>query len=127
MKEYQLLILLLLLGVLVVFVLKVKSENLCIMTPYGPVTDVPASNYIDANMAMVHSTSIGQAPLGDPRFWLPSHSPITQGQWGLYSQALPLSETQPFDRSKLIAATQAVPVYSEPALSNVSCKKITHD
>jgi len=127
MKEYQLLILLLLLGVLCIAILKIKSEQLCIMKPYGPVTDVPASNFIDANMALVHSTSIGQAPLGDPRYWLPSHSPITQGQWGLYSDPMPLTATQPFDRKTLIPATQTIPVYTEPALSNVSCKKITHD
>ena len=95
-----------------------RRESLCVNAPYGIITDVPASTYIDANMALVHSTSLGQAPLGNPRFWLPNRSPITQGQYGLYQEkTLPLSETQPFDRSSLIKSTMALPVYTQKPLS----------
>jgi len=100
--------------VLIVMLVVIGRENLCVNRNYGVVTDIPASNFIDANMALVHDTTIGQAPLGDPRFWIPSHSPITQGQYGLYTPqgALPLSETQPFDRSSLNAAAMTLPVYT---------------
>ena len=92
-------------------------ESLCVKAPYGVITDVPASTYVDANMALVHSTSLGQAPLGDPRYWLPNRSPITQGQYGLYQEkTLPLSETQPFDRSTLLKAATALPVYTQKPL-----------
>ena len=94
-----------------------KSEQLCIQKSYGYVTDVPASRYVDANMALVHSDTIGQAPLGDPRYWLPNGSPITQGQYGLYQpETLPLSATQPFDRSSLDQAAAQMPVYSDKPL-----------
>jgi hypothetical protein len=94
-----------------------SRESLCVEKPYGIVTDVPASTYIDANMALVHSTSLGQAPLGDPHYWLPNKSPITQGQYGLYQEhTLPLSETQPFDRSTLNKAAMTLPVYTQHPL-----------
>lgn len=86
-----------------------SNEGLCIKRDYGYVTDVPASVYTDANMALVHSTGLGQAPLGDPRFWLPNRSPITQGMYGLY-------QSQPFDRSKFNAALQQLPVYTDKPL-----------
>ena len=93
------------------------TEGLCIKKDYGYVTDVPASIYADANSALVHSSSLGQAPLGDPRHWLFNRSPITQGQYGLYQQnTLPLSETQPFDRRSLEVAARALPVYTEKPL-----------
>lgn len=89
-------------------------EQLCIRKTFGVVTDVPASVYTNANMALVHSTSIGQAPLGDPNYWLPSGSPITQGQWALYQdKPLTLEEAQNLDRSSLDKAAQALPVYDE--------------
>ncbi len=93
------------------------NENLCIKRNYGYITDIPVSNYVDANMALGYSTSLGQAPLGDPRYWLPNRSPITQGQYGLYQDpTLPLSETQPFDRRTLMAAASALPVYTRKPL-----------
>lgn len=93
------------------------NENLCIKRDYGYVTDVPASVYADTNMALVHSTSLGQAPLGDPRYWLPNRSPITQGMYGLYQkETIPLSETQPFNRDSLLAAAEAMPVYTDEPL-----------
>lgn len=90
-----------------------QPESLCVNRPYGMVTDVPASVYADANSALVHSSSLGQAPLGDPRYWLQNRSPITQGQYGLYSRTLDLSETQPFDRTTLIADAETLPVYTD--------------
>ena len=93
------------------------SEDLCIKQKYGYVTDVPASVYTDANMALVHSTGLGQAPLGDPRYWLPNRSPITQGMYGLYQDnTLPVSEAQPFDQSSLLPAAEALPVYTQKPL-----------
>jgi hypothetical protein len=111
-------LLLLLFGVLVLVVLMsmIKKESLCVKKDYGYITSVPVSNYVDANMALVHSTSIGQAPLGDPRYWIPNRSPITESQWGLYQRPLLLSETQPFDRSTLNAANQILPVYTDRPL-----------
>jgi len=80
---------------LVIFANINATESMCVQKDYGPVTMVPMSNYVDANMALVHSTSLGPAPLGNPHYWVQSHSPITQGQWGLYQQRpLQLSETQ---------------------------------
>ena len=94
-----------------------STEQLCVNRPYGSVTDIPASRYVDANMALAHSTSLGQKPLGDPRFWLPNRSPITQGQYGLYQpELIPLDETQPFDRASLMPIAQALPVYTEKPL-----------
>ena len=94
-----------------------KSEGICIKKNYGYVTDVPASTYVDANMALVHSTSLGQAPLGDPRYWLPNRSPITQGMYGLYREhALPISDAQPYDRTAMIKAAEALPVYTDEPL-----------
>ncbi len=94
-----------------------STEQLCVNRPFGSITDVPASRYVDANMALAHSTSLGQRPLGDPRFWLPNRSPITQGQWGLYQPELvPLDETQNFDRQTLTPIFQRLPVYTEKPL-----------
>ena len=87
-----------------------KDEGLCVKRDYGYVTDVPASVYADANSALVHSSSLGQAPLGDPRFWIPSRSPITQGQYGLYQPE------QPFDRSDFDEIAAQIPVYTEKPL-----------
>jgi len=99
---------------LLVLVFRQSNENLCVQRKYGIVTDVPASNYVDANIALIKDSSLGQAPLGDPRFWLPNRNPITQGQWGLYQeQPLLLSETQPFDRSSLYKAAAQLPVYTD--------------
>jgi hypothetical protein len=86
-----------------------KTENLCVRKSYGIVTDVPMSNYTDANMALVHSTSLGQAPLGDPQYWLPSSSPITQGQYGLY-------QPQPFNEEEYKKASMALPKYNDTLL-----------
>ena len=103
--------------VYLIYRVQANREQLCIKQKYGYVTDVPASTYIDANMALVHSTSLGQAPLGDPRYWLKNRSPITQGQYGLYQDhTLPLSETQPFNRKSLMAAAEALPVYTQKPL-----------
>jgi hypothetical protein len=112
-------IILIVFGVLLLLVLYslMQREQLCVKRDFGYITSIPVSNYVDANMALVHSTSLGQAPLGDPRYWLPDRSPITQSQWGLYQdKPLPLSETQPFDRSRLIEASKMMPVYTEPKL-----------
>jgi hypothetical protein len=93
------------------------TEELCVQRNYGIITDVPASNYADANMALIQDSSLGQKPLGDPRYWLKNRSPITQGQYGLYiPETLPLSETQPFDRSSLMPAAEAMPVYTDKPL-----------
>ena len=93
------------------------KEGLCIKRDYGYVTDVPASTYVDNNMALVHSTSLGQAPLGDPRYCLPNRDPITQGQYGLYqNEILPIDETQPFNRQDLLPAAEALPIYTEKPL-----------
>ncbi len=103
--------------VYLIYRVQTNNENLCIKQKYGYVTDVPVSTYIDANMALVHSTSLGQAPLGDPRYWLKNRSPITQGQYGLYQkQTLPLRETQPFNRKTLMPAAAALPVYTQKPL-----------
>lgn len=100
--------------ILIYLVMTMKKESLCIKKDYGCVTDVPASEYVNANMALVRSTSLGQAPLGDPRFWLPNRSPITQGQYGLYQpHTIPLSETHPYDHHAQIQAAAAIPVYTE--------------
>ncbi len=103
--------------VYLIYRVQTGKEQLCIKQKYGYVTDVPVSTYVDANMALVHSTSLGQAPLGDPHYWLKNRSPITQGQYGLYrDHTLPLSETQPFDRKSLMAAAAALPVYTQKPL-----------
>lgn len=93
-----------------------KSEGMCVQKSYGVVTDVPASIYADANTALTKTTSLGQAPLGDPQYWIPNRSPITQGQYGLYQTTLPIKQTQPFDRSSLDYAASAVPIYSDEPL-----------
>ena len=112
-------IIFLFLVILLLVYLQINSnEQLCVNREYGVVTDVPASTYVDANMALVHSTSLGQAPLGDPRFWLPNKSPITQGQYGLYQpKLLSLEETQPFDRKTLIPIFSQLPVYTNVGTS----------
>jgi len=111
------LIILIIIAVLVYVLYQQNSEGICIKKDYGYVTDVPASVFTDANMALVHSTSLGQAPLGDPRYWLPNRSPITQGMYGLYREkTLPVSEAQPFDRSSLLPAAKALPVYTQQPL-----------
>lgn len=98
-------------------ILTTKSpEQLCVTKKYGIVTDIPASNYVNANMALVNSTSLGQAPFGDPRYWIPNRSPITQGMYGLYQGNDSLAASQPFDRSSLDAAAKALPVYTEKPL-----------
>ena len=68
----------------IIFVSSSSSENLCVQRDYGLITDVPASDYRDANIALVENSTLGQAPLGNPQHWIPDRSPITQGQWGLY-------------------------------------------
>jgi hypothetical protein len=85
-----------------------STENLCVNKSYGIVTDVPASAYINANMALVNTTSIGQAPLGDPGYWVPSSSPITQGQYGLYQP----QNGDPTERAKLLEQALQMPVYT---------------
>ena len=110
--KYYFLIGILIIMIIVFYFINSKKETLCVQRNYGFVTDVPVSNYVDANMALVHSTSIGSAPLGNPKYWLPDRSPITQGQYGLYQDGvIPLSETQPFNRDTLLPAAMALPQY----------------
>lgn len=95
------------------------SENLCVNESYGVVTDVPASNYPDAALAYDSKSSLGQAPLGDPKYWIGNNSPITQGQWGLYQpNFIPLSKTQPYDRKNLYKIFDQIPVYTNDVNSN---------
>lgn len=97
--------------IFVIFFLN-TSEKLCVQRDFGSITDLPASIYSNANFALVKDSSLGQAPLGNPQYWIPSHSPITQGQYGLYSKALSIEDTQPFDRNSLVQAASEMPVYS---------------
>ena len=103
--------------VYLLYMMKRGEEQLCFRREYGTVTDIPASSYADANSALVRSSSLGQAPLGDPRYWLPNRNPITQGQYGLYQNpTLPIGDTQPFDRRSLLPEAQALPVYTNEPL-----------
>ena len=102
---------------ILLYMISKNSEQLCIKQPHGYVTDVPASSIASANSALVHSSSLGQAPLGDPRFWLPSTTPAIQGQYGLYQPASAHYDiNKPFDRSSLMAAASALPVYTDKPL-----------
>ncbi len=58
------------------------NEKLCMATKFGPVTDIPWSSFVNANMALVHSDTLGAAPLGEPKYWRGSGSPVTQGMYG---------------------------------------------
>lgn len=61
------------------------DENMCVETKFSGVTDLPYSSFVNANMALVHSTSIGAAPLGEPKFWNhngTNSSPVFQGMYG---------------------------------------------
>ena len=124
-EHYLILILQIITLLILLYMITRTNENMCVQRDYGMITDVPASVYADANSALVHSSSIGQAPLGDPRFWQPNRSPITQGQYGLYQPTtLPLDETQPFDRSDLIDIAAQVPTYTEQPLPP-QCKSLS--
>ena len=74
-------VIILLIVIIIVLWYKNTQENLCLSTKFGEVTDVPLSTFVNANMALVHSTSLGQAPLGDSRFWTGDESPVTQGMY----------------------------------------------
>lgn len=94
------------------------SEKLCVRKSYGVVTDIPVSALATANLGLVSDSSLGQAPLGDPRYWIAPKSPITQGQYGLYLPELPLAEAQNFDPKKVWAPILAeMPVYTQKPLS----------
>ena len=95
-----------------------SSEKLCVNKSYGIVTNVPVSTLANANMGLVGHSSLGQAPLGDPQYWLAPRSPITQGQWGLYLNAPPLSEVQDFDPQKAWApVAEQRQVYTQKPLT----------
>lgn len=119
-SNYHLIIItlqLLTIGILCWMAFRSKAEPLCVRQKYGFVNTVPESNYPDASLALVERSSLGQAPLGDPQYWLPNRSPITQGMYGLYeAHELPLSEVQPFDRKSLLPEAEAIPVYTEKPL-----------
>jgi hypothetical protein len=105
--------------ILIYIVVKLRSgkENLCVSAPYGYIDSDPYSTYVNANMALTNSTSIGQAPLGAPIGFLPGGSPITQGQYGIYQgQPLTLDQVDNYDRNLLLPAAEALPIYTEPGL-----------
>lgn len=76
----KVIIILILIGILLVLAYK-SYEKMCVETKFGPVSNIPYSLFTNSNMALVHSDTIGQAPLGDPRFWVGTGSPVTQGQY----------------------------------------------
>lgn len=99
------------------------SENLCVNKSYGIVTDIPVSTLAHANMGLINDSSLGQAPLGDPRYWLSPTSPISQGQYGLYLDTPPLSEVQAFDQKDWIPVAEQRQVYTQQPMTG-QCTKL---
>ncbi len=91
-----------------------KKEGLCVNAPYGVIDSEPYSTYVNANMALTNTTSLGQAPNGAPIGFIPGGSPITQGQYGIYQTPLTLDQVDNFNRASLMPAAMAMPVYTEP-------------
>lgn len=94
------------------------AEQLCVRKSYGVVTDVPVSALSTAKLGLVSDSSLGQAPLGDPRYWIPNASPITQGQYGLYLPDMTLEQVQNYNPQKVWGPImKQMPVYTEQPLS----------
>jgi len=103
--------------VYIIYRIGFSGESLCVSKSYGIVTDIPVSTLANANMGLVNDSSLGQAPLGDPRYWIKPTSPITQGQYGLYLETPPLSEVANFDPQELEKVAAVRQVYTTPQMS----------
>jgi len=101
--------------IIIYFILRLTvNENLCVSKSYGVVTDVPVSSLRYAGSALVKDDSLGQAPLGDPRFWIGPTSPITQGQYGLYLEPTPLDKVNDFNPNVWKDIAEQRQVYTLP-------------
>jgi len=80
----KLIVILIILGILIgaAILYKKYNEKLCTDTKFGPVTDIPFSQFSNANIALIKSDTLGAAPLGEPKYWGGTGSPVTQGMYG---------------------------------------------
>ena len=113
----------------VVYKVSGLSEGLCVdmNDRQMVVSSEPYSDYVNNNMALTNTTTIGAAPLGNPKYWIPGTSPITNGQWALYESPLTLDQVDHYDprNAAAMAAAKSVPIYNgEPPALPPQCTRV---
>ena len=123
MKGYELF--LIFASLLILFMICGLREGICVQRSYGVITEMPASDYVNANIAYRQGTDFGSQPLGETNHWIPHTSPIFQGMYGLYQPTVvPLADAESYDPEPLRRAAMSLPVYTSNLETSNQCTQL---